>query len=187
MATQRSSRSIDLPTLDPPGTKRKLHRPFAFTKVRPRYDQVESYIVAAEPFDTLPRVLIASRRLVYKPPVVRYGWLAPRDLLLDYARSHKLTRQYGRELSEFDAMERALTVISKKCGASIPDTLLELRSTLLGGMECRTLVISLYTNYDLKRRDLPSDDAIELIRKALGLEGSPRWFLDGMDWRWSYW
>jgi len=177
------SRSIDNPTVDPLGTKRKLHRPFAFTKVTPRYNQVEGYIVAAEPFDTLPRVLIASRRLAYKPPVMRYAWLAPRDLILEYARTHKLTRQYGRALSEFETMNRAVAAINKKCGALIPDTLLKLRSTLLGGMEHTTLVISLYTNFDLKRRDLPSGDAIELIRQALDLKEPPKWFLDGLDWR----
>ncbi|KAH9841096.1 uncharacterized protein C8Q71DRAFT_905063 [Rhodofomes roseus] len=187
MEIYQSSRTLDLPSLDPPSTKRKLHRPFAFSKVRPRYDQIKDYLASAEPFLTLPRLLVPSRRVKYKPPVMRYGWRVSQDFLLDYARTKRLTRKWGRDLTEYERMDRALATINKKCGASMSDVILQVQTTLLDGMGCRTFVISMYTNYQLKRTDLPSQDGIERLQRAFGFEEPPSWFLDGLEWQWSRW
>ncbi|KAH9933799.1 uncharacterized protein B0H18DRAFT_982092 [Fomitopsis serialis] len=182
-----SSRTLDLPSLDPPGTKRKVRQPFAYTKVKPRYDQVKGYLATAEPFLTLPRLLVPSRRVKYKPPLMHYGWRVSRYLLLDYARANRLTRRWGRDLTNYECMDRALATINKKCGASMSDVILQVQTTLLDGIQPRTFVVSLYTNYELKRIDLPSQDGIERLQRASNFEEPPRWFLDGLEWRWSRW
>ncbi|TFY59184.1 hypothetical protein EVJ58_g5939 [Rhodofomes roseus] len=122
-------------SLDPPNCKRKLQRPFAFTKSKLRYEQVEGYLTVVEPFEVLPRLLVPSRRVAYKPPIMHYGWRAPRDFLLDYARKHRLTRQYGRHLNEYERMVRALVTINKRCGSAMSEDLLKLLSTLIGSLE----------------------------------------------------
>ncbi|KZT63584.1 hypothetical protein DAEQUDRAFT_733660 [Daedalea quercina L-15889] len=189
MSSKYSSLTIDLPSLDPPGTKRKLHRPFALTNPRPRYDQVAGYLRAAEPFDVLPRTLIPTRRITFKPPIMHYGWMAPQDFLLDYARSHKLTRQWGRKLIDAECIIRAVETIGKKCRGKVDDDgLVSLQITLIGpDREREKAVISIYTNFDLNRRNLPSEDTIERLRQAFGLEEPPKWYLDRFSWRWSYW
>ncbi|TFY59177.1 hypothetical protein EVJ58_g5943 [Rhodofomes roseus] len=187
MQIHHFSRTLDLPSLDPPGTKRKLHRPFAFTKIKPRYDQIKDYLASIEPFDTLPRLLIPSRRVNYKPPLMHYGWRVSRDFLLEYARTNKLTRQWGRELTDYECMDRALATINKRCRASMSDTILQVQTTPMDGAQGRTFVISMFTNYHLKRTDLPSQDGIERLQRVFGFKEPPKWLLDGVEWRWSRW
>ena len=43
---------------------------------------------------------------------------------------------------------------------------------------------SLYTNYSV--RDRPSEEVIQTVREALGFEGEPMWFMDGVETRWVY-
>ncbi|KAH9841097.1 uncharacterized protein C8Q71DRAFT_439010 [Rhodofomes roseus] len=184
---KKCARSVVPPSVDPPGTKCKLHRPFAFSSPRPRFEQVEGYLTVAEPFLTLPRPLVPTRRIACKPPLMHYGWRVPRDLLLDYARQHRLTRKWGRVLEECEYMERAMIDINKKSGAGIPSDLLKLQPTSLGSPEDFSLVVTLYSNYQLKRRDLPSEEQFNVLRQGLGIEGPPRWYLDDEDWVWSRW
>ncbi|EPS94856.1 hypothetical protein FOMPIDRAFT_162696 [Fomitopsis schrenkii] len=146
------------------------------------------FLNSAEPFEKLPRALIPTRRIAHQPPILHYGWLAPRRALVEYARSNKLSRQYGRDLDDVNCIMRALKALNKKSKAKIPDDLLHLSDTVTGGWkEETTLFISLYSNFDLKRKDLPSQDAIERLQSALGVEGPPKWFLDGAEFRWCPW
>ncbi|KAH9917512.1 uncharacterized protein B0H18DRAFT_1123592 [Fomitopsis serialis] len=115
-------------------------------------------------------------------------WLASTSRFPPRIRTgHKLVKKWERGLYDCECMERALAAICKECGACTPSDLLGLQSTLLGSMESSSLIVQVYSNFDLKRRDLPSEDEIELVRQALDLKGPPRWFLDGTDWRWSRW
>ncbi|EPS94849.1 hypothetical protein FOMPIDRAFT_1062995 [Fomitopsis schrenkii] len=180
--------TIELPSLDAPGTKVKLHRPFGYTKIRPRYEQISAYLETIDPFDTLPRLLIPNRRVRVRPPTLFYGWLAPREALFDYARANKLHKRHGRETLDLECIDRVLQSVNKKSGAKVPGDLLKIKTTAVGGRrDPSTLVVSLYSNYDLNRRNLPAEEAIETLREALGFEGPPKWFVDSLRWCWERW
>ena len=141
-----------------------------------------------DPFDTLPRLLIPSRRAPVRPPTLFYAWLAPRADLLDYARAHNLHKRSGRAISDVDCLNRLLQAVNKKSAHKVPGDLLRIKATAVGGRrDPSTLVVSLYSNYDLNRDDLPSQEAIEALRLALGFEGPPKWFVDSLRWSWEQW
>lgn len=65
--------------------------------------------------------------------------------------------------------------------------MLGLYLTVIGNQEKSDLVFTVYSNFDLKRLDLPSEEAVEIVRKALGVEESPAWFLPESSWDWEAW
>lgn len=119
---------------------------------------------------------------------MRYGWRAPLDFLLEYARKNRIRRKWGRDLSDYEKMSFALSALDKKCGSGMSSHHLRLRLTLIGWSERRTLIISMYTNYDLeKASSLPSEEEVERLQKALGMQEPPAWFLDNEAWKWTPW
>ena len=149
---------------------------------------MDPYLEVAEPFPTLPRLLIPSRRVPVKPPVMHYGWRAPRDFLLAYAQAHKIRRKWGRTLSEYERMSFALAAIDTECNNGVPSYYLRLQLTCIGNVESQQmLIISIYTNYDLQQDHITSEDAIERLRKSLELPEPPAWFLDHEKWEWGWW
>ncbi|TFY61417.1 hypothetical protein EVJ58_g4522 [Rhodofomes roseus] len=48
------------------------------------------------PFTLLPRIFIPVPSALWKPPLMHYGWPAPRQHLLEYAERHGLTKLVGR-------------------------------------------------------------------------------------------
>ena len=154
----------------------------------PALAQVDPYLEVAEPFPTLPRLLIPSRRVPVKPPVMHYGWRVPRDFLLAYALAHKIKRKWGRALSEYERMSFALGAIDAECNAGTPSYHLGLQLTCIGNLQSdQMLIISIYTNYELRLDNLTPEDAIERLRKGLELTEPPAWFLDNEKWAWGWW
>ena len=119
---------------------------------------------------------------------MRYGWRAPLDVLFEFARKNRIRRKWGRELSDFEKLSFALSALDKKCGSGMSSHHLRLRLTPIGKPDEESLVISMYTNYDLEDTEsLPSEEAIERLQKALGLQEPPAWFLDNEAWKWTPW
>ena len=56
---------------------------------------------------------------------------------------------------------------------------------MIGNQDAFDLVLMIFTNFNLKRRDLPSVDAIECLWQALGIEETPGWFLEESQWDWN--
>ncbi|KAH9837850.1 uncharacterized protein C8Q71DRAFT_754841 [Rhodofomes roseus] len=185
----RSSRlmwQLRVSSLDPPGTRRGLPVPFAFSERRPESGKVLDAAPHMEPFNTLPRILIPSTRYAWKPPCLHYAWLAPEAMLLDYAKKNKLNRRLGRKLNVPGTMRAALlAMIIREGVADISQDYLRIQTSPVGMKEEATLLVAVYTNFDLKRADLPSDHTIEKIRQRLGMEGPPRWYLDSTYWYWE--
>ena len=60
--------------------------------------------------------------------------------------------------------------------------------TCIGNVESQQmLIISIYTNYELRLDNVTSEDAVERLRKALELTEPPSWFLDNEKWEWGWW
>ena len=150
--------------------------------------QIQSYLAVAKPFPTLPRLLIPSHRVAYKPPLLYYGWRAPRDALLAYAKRSKVRSNLRRrKLSELERMINGMIAVNEELGHAIPMDMLGIHLTVIGNQEAFDLVLTMFSNFDLKRRDLPSEDAVERIRKALGIVEAPGWFLAESQWDWEPW
>ncbi|KAH9917514.1 uncharacterized protein B0H18DRAFT_1123594 [Fomitopsis serialis] len=177
---------MQLSSLDPPGTRRRLPAPFAFSERTPDEDEVLKAVRHMKPFDTLPRILIPSSRYAWRPPRLFYAWPAPEKVLLDYAKKNKLARRARRKLSLTATMYEALHAMIRGDGvASINPSYLWINLSPIGMTDGSTILVSVYTNYDLKREDLPSDEMVEKIGQRLGMEGPPKWYLDGYRWCWE--
>ncbi|KAH9834495.1 uncharacterized protein C8Q71DRAFT_769182 [Rhodofomes roseus] len=207
-------------------------------------------------------MLIPVPSALWKPPLMHYGWPAPRQRLLEYAERHGLIKLMSRRNpkdpdesdseSDFstddeieddedepasnssqagesqhspdgsgtvilamttrarkpcppvpppdappDKAESAVDQISTMFAALIhiykllnenPGTqfglpLLQITPTLQDGEgECQ--IVSLYTNYNFLRKDLPLPEHIEAFGEAFGVETPPRWFLDEEQHEW---
>ncbi|KAH9917506.1 uncharacterized protein B0H18DRAFT_1034413 [Fomitopsis serialis] len=182
----RSSRHLVLPSLDLPGAKRELQSPFTY-KARPKRSEITSYLKNLEPFDTLPRLLIPTSSVPYRPPTMCYGWRAPRATLFQFARDHKLLDRSGGKVSEISSIIRSFPAFKEEHWPSIHKDFVQLEWTMLGPRDDTRLLVAVYTNFDLKREDLPDEDDVESVRAALGVEGPPRWHLAGDYWGWRHW
>lgn len=115
--------------------------------------QVQSYLTAAEPFRTLPRLLIPSRALVYKPPLMYYGWRAPRDTLLAYAKKSKITGNLSRrKLSVLERMIFGMIAINEGLGRPAPGDMMGIHMTVLGNQETWNYVFTVYSKSIYLRR-----------------------------------
>jgi len=213
-----------------------------------------------EPFDLLPRMFIVVPSVIYRPPVMHYGWPAPRQTLLSYAKDHGLIMMMRRrnpplpdesdgECSDDDAsqasaedgaedndradgdrsssqgsdesdgsgtvvveraskvsrplplfftkakgmnidvrpsmvaaMEHIFTQLSKKGGPRVPKTMDMYPTLQHGGGERQ--IISVYTNYHLLRKDLPSPEDIQKFGEAAGITTPPKWYIDQEKYEW---
>ncbi|KZT63583.1 hypothetical protein DAEQUDRAFT_115003 [Daedalea quercina L-15889] len=141
-----------------------------------------------EPFYTLPRCLVPSRRYVRRPPRLFYAWPAPENVMMDYARKRRLVKRMRGEVDVIGTLIRVLHRMIRFDGvADIDRDFLQIKASPIGEDSSGVLLVSLYTNWDLKRRDLPSDEMIEKIRLCLGIDEKPRWYLDGYYWFWDQW
>ena len=67
-------------------------------------------------------------------------------------------------------MSFALGAIDAECNAGTPSYHLGLQLTCIGNLQSdQMLIISIYTNYDLRMDTLTSEDAVERLQKALDL------------------
>lgn len=84
---------------------------------------------------------------------------------------------------------KVLQAVNKKSGGKLPAELLRIKATAVGRRrDPSTLVVSLYCNYNLNRRDLPvKGEVIKTLWDALGLEGHLKWFVDSITWSWERW
>ncbi|KAH9917513.1 uncharacterized protein B0H18DRAFT_1034433 [Fomitopsis serialis] len=182
-----SSRTVQLSSLDPPGTQRKLTIPFAFTKQRPDRCKLLKAFPHMKPFDTLPRLLIPSSRYAWRPPRMFYAWPAPQKTMLDFAKKHKLVKRARGGINLHWTLRRALCAMIRTddLAQDISPDFLYLRGSLVGAKDGITLLVALYSNYDVKRGDILSDETVEKIRERLGVEGRPKWYLDCCDGIWE--
>ena len=117
-----------------------------------------------------------------------YGWRAPRDALFDYAKRFKVrTNLRRRKLTEVERMINGMIAVNEQLDNVIPMDMLGIHLTVIGNQEAFDLVLTMFSNFDLKRRDLPSEGAVECIRTALGIEEAPGWFLAESQWDWELW
>ncbi|KZT63586.1 hypothetical protein DAEQUDRAFT_815562 [Daedalea quercina L-15889] len=188
MEMPRSSRTIMLTSLDPPGTKRPIPPPLAFAPKLDRHG-IRDKLRKAEPFDTLPRGLIPSRRYAWGPPRLLYGWPAPEQLLLSYARKHKIVQRFRRRIVMPGTLNTSVDEIIRTEGvADISCDLLRVSATHMGMKDDNLVyIVAVYSNYDLKRKDLPSEETISTIRERLGINEPPKWYLDVAQWYWQRW
>ncbi|EPS94828.1 hypothetical protein FOMPIDRAFT_100849 [Fomitopsis schrenkii] len=187
MERATSSRMLQLSSIDPPGSKRRLTFPYAFSTQEADKQKMLQTAPSLQPLDKLPRVLVPSGQYAWWAPRMHYGWVAPQEMLLDYAKKHKLlfpskSRQFlPRTLS------RALNGMIRIGGvAEIGIDFLTIKKSPVQMKDGRlTIIVSVYTNYDLKRVDLPSDECIEEIGQCLGMEEPPKWYADCERWHWE--
>ncbi|KZT63582.1 hypothetical protein DAEQUDRAFT_733658 [Daedalea quercina L-15889] len=157
-------------------------------KSRPKSREVVPYLNAAEPFDTLPRLLIPTRAFPYKPPVLGYGWRAPRAALFEYARQRKLHQRRSGEVDELASIMHAFPTFVREHWPSLHEHYIKLEWSSIGPADTNHVLVIVYTNFDLKRVDLPSSEEIESIGNVLGVEDRPGWFLiDEQCWGWRLW
>ncbi|EED82389.1 predicted protein [Postia placenta Mad-698-R] len=78
---------IDHFSLDPPGSNTPIGFPYAPLKRRPTLDDVRRTCQSA-PLDTLPRALIPRSHASLRPPVLRFGWVADDEKLLELAEKY---------------------------------------------------------------------------------------------------
>ncbi|KZT63585.1 hypothetical protein DAEQUDRAFT_733661 [Daedalea quercina L-15889] len=104
----RSSRTMQMSSLDPPGSDRPLTQPFAFTEQKPDRKKLLAAFPYMKPFDTLPRCLIPSRRYAWRPPQMFYSWVAPEDTMMDYARKLGIVKRSGPEVQTLDIVLRRM-------------------------------------------------------------------------------
>ncbi|KZT63587.1 hypothetical protein DAEQUDRAFT_733664 [Daedalea quercina L-15889] len=71
--------------------------------------------------------------------------------------------------------------------ADISSDLLRVGVTHMGMVDDLVPIVAVYTNYDLKRKDLPEEETILKIQQRLGIDGPPRWYLDVARWYWQRW
>jgi len=211
--------------------------------------------IDTEPFALLPRTFIPIPSAVYQPPVMHYGWPAPRQILLTYAKEHGLTlmmRRRNRTLPESDgessdddasesptddgrkgiksgdddssskggdesdgsgtaigeetsrtfkrlpplftrtdvdepasmvaALGHIFTRLTTKGGLRLPKTMNLFLTLQHGGGERQ--LISVYTNYHLLRKDLPSPEDIQTFGDAVGITTPPKWYIDHDKYEW---
>ncbi|KAH9916468.1 uncharacterized protein B0H18DRAFT_65162 [Fomitopsis serialis] len=207
-----------------------------------------------EPFALLPRMFIPIPSAIYRPPTMHYGWSAPRETLLAYAKEHGLILMMGRrrrpladesdgESSDDDASDSSTddgtedtgsgdddssskggdesdgsgtVVVERTCrplpplfpnprGMNIDEpasmvAALKHVSTQLSkdGLQVATMalhstlqhdedelrIISVYTNYHLHRKDLPSPEDIRKLGEAVGITAPPKWYIDRDKYEW---
>jgi len=223
-----------------------------------RQDLLDARYVA--PFDLLPRMFILVPSVIYRPPVMHYGWPAPRQTLLTYAKEHGLVMMMRRrnpplpdesdgESSDDDsneasaeegtedndradgdgfssqvsdesdgsgtvvaerasrtskplpsfftkvkgmnidvrpsmvaAMEHIFAQLPEKDGLLVPKTMDMYPTLQHGGGERQ--VISVYTNYHLLRKDVPSPGDIQKLGEAVGITTPPKWYIDQEKYEW---
>ncbi|EPS94826.1 hypothetical protein FOMPIDRAFT_1054758 [Fomitopsis schrenkii] len=181
------SQLLQLSSIDLPGSKRCLSFPYAFSKQEPDLQKMTQKAPSLQPLDTLPRILVPSSRYAWRPPRMYYGWVAPQELLLDHAKKHKLL--FPSKSREFlpRNLSRALKSMIRLDGvAEIGIDFLTIKRSPVQMKDGRlTIIVSVYTNYDLKRVDLPSDECIEKIGQCLGMEEPPKWYVDCERWFWE--
>ncbi|KAH9927707.1 uncharacterized protein B0H18DRAFT_1210662 [Fomitopsis serialis] len=205
-----------------------------------------------EPFALLPRMLIPIPAAIYRPPTMHYGWSAPRETLLAYAKEHGLTLMMHRrnpplpdesdgESSDDDASDSSTDDDTEDTGSDDDDSsskrgdesdgsgavvvertrkpllplflkahridepasmvaalehistqlskdglrvaTLDLHSTLQHG-EGEQRIISVYSNFHLLRKDLPSPEDIRKLGEAVGITAPPKWYIDSDMYDW---
>ncbi|KAH9915635.1 hypothetical protein B0H21DRAFT_771347 [Amylocystis lapponica] len=147
---------------------------------------------ATVPEVTLPRILIPHRGRKLRPPTLHYGWTGSlSEMLLQYANEHNLiqTMIYDRDLEvkktdTFGSRLAAVFDIMEKHGLSRPDPCtLQVVGSLNAGNELA--ILSLYTNYDLRRA--PLDEFVDALQKVLGEKDRPRWYIGLTKNTWVSW
>lgn len=169
-------------------------------------------VTDGEPLAKLPRILVPSRAMMIKPPVMHYAWPVDLGFLIEFAQERGLVEYYPRSEDSDDDSEdegeqngpayrydgtiltasatNALHRIVFDAGARIPTDTLSYRLGLHGRTKRgQSAIASFYTNYDLHRTDLPPLEEIEKLREVLRVqnEGPPKWYLDISDYKWEPW
>ncbi|OBZ69226.1 hypothetical protein A0H81_10938 [Grifola frondosa] len=141
-----------------------------------------------------------------KPPRLHYGWPVRVDFLMEYAQQHGLEviypgdfaddpdifedeadrleneAEHGDPIDMLATMRAALQHIVGCHGLQFPENALRVSSTILEAYD-DMMIVSLYTNFTLY--NVPPDDVIETLGRALGVIEQPKWYLDIARWHWK--
>ena len=97
---------------------------------------------------------------------------------LTYAKRFKVqTSLRRRKLTELEHMINGMIAVNEHLNHVVPMDMLGIHLTVIGNQDALNFVLTIFTDFNLKRRDLPSADAIECLRQALCIEEAPGWFL----------
>ncbi|KAI0262032.1 hypothetical protein BC834DRAFT_972261 [Gloeopeniophorella convolvens] len=108
-----------------------------------------------------------------RPRLLQYGIPITADVLIAYADQKHLwpKGKIDRINGQFFAFEKCVNYLS-----DLVDWTLELRSVYSVEHE---MVLALYTNYELQQMaQADEDDVLNIIRKELGMSGTPMWYYD---------
>ncbi|KAH9927706.1 uncharacterized protein B0H18DRAFT_1003461 [Fomitopsis serialis] len=80
------------------------------------------------------------------------------------------------------AMEHMFAQLSEKDGLRVPKTMDMYPTLQHGGGERQ--IISVFTNYHLLRKDLPSPEDVQKFGEAVGITAQPKWYIDQEKYEW---
>ncbi|TFY59179.1 hypothetical protein EVJ58_g5945 [Rhodofomes roseus] len=101
-------------------------------------------------------------------------------------KTRNAPRRKAPTMDRIGSMRCALRALAIEAGAHIPTRLLKISLGIQRmGVRETSLIISFYSNYDLKAGDLPTTEDIEKLRVAVGSQHPPGWYLDRSDYRWE--
>ena len=156
--------------------------------------QEEDYASQVPSFRTLPRILLPRRNAWPRPPVMHYGWpVTDLTFLLEHAPKYNCSvysitydesddednfdadedPPHTKRLNEFLTAMSTLDYITGEIGGDALVRTVQLVETPQGEGK---KVLSLYTNYTLKRA--PEEALIKALQEFLKLEGELGWYLD---------
>ncbi|KAH9947997.1 hypothetical protein B0H21DRAFT_286619 [Amylocystis lapponica] len=164
-------------------------------------------------FATLPRELMPHWPSPFRPPKMHYGWELKAELLLEFAEQHNLLFRFTvpdsdeeglaedehpeprRRLSPSELRSAQTLLFQERVYTmhrSLPKLALSLTpkppktSRITSAINADPYsIVSLYSNYDLP--NVPADEFINKLARAMGYTEKPRWFLDGANVTWMRW
>ncbi|KAH9841094.1 uncharacterized protein C8Q71DRAFT_721503 [Rhodofomes roseus] len=101
-------------------------------------------------------------------------------------KTRNAPRRKAPTIDRIGSMRCALRALAIEAGAHIHTRLLKISLGIQRmGVRETSLIISFYSNYDLKAGDLPTTEDIEKLRVAVGSQHPPGWYLDRSNYRWE--
>lgn len=161
-------------------------------------------MLASKPLDILPRSLIPRSWLPLKPPILHFGLEVDEGAVIAYAEKHHCVVRYS-ELGQEDEDDLPDDGKTPWCNPRWPDVAVDFtimcavetamkeiygpdgvpRFSVEGtGHRAHKTIVSLFTNYELTRRSLPSQEEVKRLAEILGVKAQPKWFLDLVEMFW---
>ncbi|OBZ69147.1 hypothetical protein A0H81_10939 [Grifola frondosa] len=195
------------PTVECPEVSRKRKLKVPYNPASNIYSsEVVNKVLRAHPLDRLPYGLVPSKKQKLNPPMLHYGWAVRIDFLMEYAQQHGLEvkepddfaddpdifedeedrKEYeaerGDPIDMLATMRAALRHIVGCHGLQFPDNALQVVPSVSRAYK-DMMIVSLYTNFTLY--DVPPEDVIDTLGRALGVDEQPKWYLDVARWHWE--